>query len=230
MIKATNIHKSYGDLEVLKGVDLEIKTGEIVSIVGESGAGKSTLLQILGTLDMPTNPDKYNTHLTLAEQSFLKMSDREISKFRNQNIGFVFQHHQLLPEFTALENVLLPTRISGKNEKESMDKAFQLFEELHIAHRVDHRPKELSGGEAQRVAVARALINSPKIIFADEPTGNLDSKNADALHQLFFDLRDKYNQTFVIVTHNKELAESTDRKLVMKDGMIDRKSVCRERV
>ena len=220
MIKATNIHKSYGDLEVLKGVDLEIKTGEIVSIVGESGAGKSTLLQILGTLDMPTNPDKYNTHLTLAEQSFLKMSDRELSKFRNQNIGFVFQHHQLLPEFTALENVLLPTRISGKNEKESMDKAFQLFEELHIAHRVDHRPKELSGGEAQRVAVARALINSPKIIFADEPTGNLDSKNADALHQLFFDLRDKYNQTFVIVTHNKELAESTDRKLVMKDGMI----------
>ena len=220
MIKATNIHKSYGDLEVLKGVDLEIKTGEIVSIVGESGAGKSTLLQILGTLDMPTNPDKYNTQLTLAEQSFLKMSDREISKFRNQNIGFVFQHHQLLPEFTALENVLLPTRISGKNEKESMDKAFQLFEELHIVHRVDHRPKELSGGEAQRVAVARALINSPKIIFADEPTGNLDSKNADALHQLFFDLRDKYNQTFVIVTHNKELAESTDRKLVMKDGMI----------
>ncbi len=220
MIKATNIHKSYGDLEVLKGVDLEIKTGEIVSIVGESGAGKSTLLQILGTLDMPTNPDKYNTQLSLAEQSFLKMSDREISKFRNQNIGFVFQHHQLLPEFTALENVLLPTRISGKNEKESMDKAFQLFEELHIAHRVDHRPKELSGGEAQRVAVARALINSPKIIFADEPTGNLDSKNADALHQLFFDLRDKYNQTFVIVTHNKELTESTDRKLVMKDGMI----------
>lgn len=220
MIKATNIHKSYGHLEVLKGVDLEIKTGEIVSIVGESGAGKSTLLQILGTLDLPTNPDKYNTQLTLAEQSFLKMSDREISKFRNQNIGFVFQHHQLLPEFTALENVLLPTRISGKNEKESMDKAFQLFEELHIAHRVDHRPKELSGGEAQRVAVARALINSPKIIFADEPTGNLDSKNADALHQLFFDLRDKYNQTFVIVTHNKELAESTDRKLVMKDGMI----------
>lgn len=220
MIKATNIHKSYGDLEVLKGVDLEIKTGEIVSIVGESGAGKSTLLQILGTLDLPTNPDKYNTQLTLAEQSFLKMSDIEISKFRNQNIGFVFQHHQLLPEFTALENVLLPTRISGKNEKESMDKAFQLFEELHIAHRVDHRPKELSGGEAQRVAVARALINSPKIIFADEPTGNLDSKNADALHQLFFDLRAKYNQTFVIVTHNKELAESTDRKLVMKDGMI----------
>lgn len=220
MIKGKNIHKSYGDLEVLKGVDLEIKTGEIVSIVGESGAGKSTLLQILGTLDLPTNPDKFNTQLTIGEQSFLKMSDKEISKFRNQNIGFVFQHHQLLPEFTALENVLLPTRISGKNEKESLDKAFQLFEELHIAHRVDHKPKELSGGEAQRVAVARALINSPKTIFADEPTGNLDSKNADSLHQLFFDLRDRYNQTFVIVTHNKELAESTDRKLVMKDGMI----------
>lgn len=220
MIKAKNIHKSYGSLEVLKGVDLEIKTGEIVSIVGESGAGKSTLLQILGTLDLPTNPDKFNTLLTIGDQSFLKMNDREISKFRNQNIGFVFQHHQLLPEFTALENVLLPTKISSKNEKESLDKAFQLFEELHIAHRVDHKPKELSGGEAQRVAVARALINSPKIIFADEPTGNLDSKNADSLHQLFFDLRSKYNQTFVIVTHNKELAESTDRKLVMKDGMI----------
>lgn len=220
MIKAKNIHKSYGSLEVLKGVDLEIKTGEIVSIVGESGAGKSTLLQILGTLDLPSNPDKFNTLLTIGDQSFLKMNDREISKFRNQNIGFVFQHHQLLPEFTALENVLLPTKISSKNEKESLDKAFQLFEELHIAHRVDHKPKELSGGEAQRVAVARALINSPKIIFADEPTGNLDSKNADSLHQLFFDLRSKYNQTFVIVTHNKELAESTDRKLVMKDGMI----------
>lgn len=220
MIKAKNIHKSYGDLEVLKGVDLEIKTGEIVSIVGESGAGKSTLLQILGTLDFPTRPNKFGTQLSIANQSFLEMSDKEMSKFRNQNIGFVFQHHQLLPEFTAMENVLLPTRISGKNEKESLDKAFQLFEELHIAHRVDHRPKELSGGEAQRVSIARALINSPKIIFADEPTGNLDSKNADSLHRLFFDLRERYNQTFVIVTHNKELAESTDRKLVMKDGMI----------
>ena len=220
MIKAKNIHKSYGDLEVLKGVDLEIKTGEIVSIVGESGAGKSTLLQILGTLDLPSNIEKNNTQLTIGEQSFLKMSDREISKFRNQNIGFVFQHHQLLPEFTALENVLLPTKIAGKNDAESLGKAIQLFEDLNIAHRLHHKPSEMSGGEAQRAAVARALINSPKIIFADEPTGNLDSKNADDLHQLFFDLRDKYNQTFVIVTHNANLADVTDRKLEMKDGMI----------
>lgn len=220
MISAKNIHKSYGSIEVLKGVDLEISKGEVVSIVGESGAGKSTLLQILGTLDKPTNPSEFKTQISLADKFFIEMNDKELSRFRNENIGFVFQHHQLLPEFTALENVLMPTRICQKNEKESIDKAFALFEELHIAHRIDHKPKELSGGEAQRVAVARALINSPKIIFADEPTGNLDSKNANALHQLFFDLRDKYDQTFVIVTHNKELAESTDRKLVMKDGMI----------
>ena len=220
MIKATNIHKSYGDLEVLKGVDVHIKEGEVVSIVGESGAGKSTLLQILGTLDKPTNPKKYNTVLELAGQSFVNMSDRQLSRFRNENIGFVFQYHQLLPEFSALENVLLPTRIAGKNEKESIEKAYSLFEDLNIAHRIHHKPNEMSGGEAQRTAVARALINSPKIIFADEPTGNLDSKNADDLHQLFFDLRDKYHQTFVIVTHNTLLADTTDRKLVMKDGSI----------
>lgn len=220
MIKASNIHKSYGDLEVLKGVDVHIKEGEVVSIVGESGAGKSTLLQILGTLDKPTNPKKYNTVLELAGQSFVHMSDRQLSKFRNENIGFVFQYHQLLPEFSALENVLLPTKIAGKNEKESIDKAYSLFEDLHIAHRIHHKPNQMSGGEAQRTAVARALINSPKIIFADEPTGNLDSKNADDLHQLFFDLRDKYHQTFVIVTHNIHLADTTDRKLVMKDGQI----------
>ncbi len=220
MILAKNIHKSFGDLEVLKGVDIHIKTGEVVSIVGESGAGKSTLLQILGTLDSPSQPKNFGTEIALNGQSFIEMSDRQLSKFRNENIGFVFQHHQLLPEFTALENVLLPTRISGKNEKESLEKAYALFEDLHIDHRFHHKPNELSGGEAQRVAVARALINSPKIIFADEPTGNLDSKNADGLHQLFFDLRDKYNQTFVIVTHNPNLADITDRKLVMRDGMI----------
>ncbi|MBS1573577.1 MAG: ABC transporter ATP-binding protein [Bacteroidetes bacterium] len=219
MIQAKNIHKFYGDLEVLKGVDVHIKKGEVVSIVGESGAGKSTLLQILGTLDLPSQPQQFQTEILIDGQSFMNMKDKELSKFRNQNIGFVFQFHQLLPEFTALENVLLPTRISGKNE-EFLDKAYSLFEDLKIIDRLHHKPNELSGGEAQRVAVARALINSPKIIFADEPTGNLDSKNADDLHQLFFDLRDKYNQTFVIVTHNNKLAEVTDRKLVMKDGLI----------
>ena len=220
MIKATNIRKSYGSLEVLKGVDLHIKVGEVVSIVGESGAGKSTLLQILGTLDSPSNPKENNTEIAIAGESFINMNDKQISKFRNQNIGFVFQFHQLLPEFTALENVLLPTKIAGSNEKEAIEKAESIFRDLKIEHRLDHKPSQLSGGEAQRVAVARALINSPKIIFADEPTGNLDSKNADDLHRLFFDLRDKYNQTFVIVTHNPILAESTDRKLVMKDGLI----------
>jgi len=215
MIRAKNIHKFYGTLEVLKGVDIHIKPSEVISIVGESGAGKSTLLQILGTLDKPSEIEKFNTEIALDGNSYLKMKDKELSKFRNKNIGFVFQNHQLLPEFTALENVLLPTRIAG-----IIEKAHSLFEDLNIAARLHHKPSELSGGEAQRVAVARALINSPKIIFADEPTGNLDSKNADALHQLFFDLRDKYKQTFVIVTHNPILAESTDRKLVMKDGQI----------
>ena len=220
MIKAKNIHKSYGDLEVLKGVDIHIKPAEVISIVGESGAGKSTLLQILGTLDRPSSIEKFGTEITLDDQSFLGMKDKDLSKFRNKNIGFVFQNHQLLPEFTALENVLLPTKIAGIAEKDIIDKAHSLFEDLNIAHRLHHKPSELSGGESQRVAVVRALINSPKIIYADEPTGNLDSKNADALHQLFFDLRDKYKQTFVIVTHNPILAESTDRKLIMKDGQI----------
>jgi len=220
MIKAKNIHKSYGELEVLKGVNLKIHKGEIVSIVGESGAGKSTLLQILGTLDLPSDIQKHETEILLFGESFLKMNDKELSKFRNENIGFVFQHHQLLPEFTALENVMMPIRIAGKNVKDYKEKAIQLFEDLNVADRIHYKPKMLSGGEAQRVAVIRALINSPKIIFADEPTGNLDSKNADSLHQLFFDLREKYNQTFVIITHNPILAESTDRKLTMKDGLI----------
>jgi lipoprotein-releasing system ATP-binding protein len=220
MIKARNIHKFYGNLEVLKGVDIHIKVGEVVSIVGESGAGKSTLLQILGTLDQPSTSNKFDTEIEIAGKSFINMNDKQLSKFRNENIGFVFQFHQLLPEFTALENVLLPTKIAGANEKEAIEKAYALFEDLKIEQRLHHKPNQLSGGEAQRVAVARALINSPKIIFADEPTGNLDSKNADDLHRLFFDLRDKYNQTFVIVTHNPNLAEITDRKLIMKDGMI----------
>jgi len=220
MIRAKNIHKFYGDLEVLKGVDIHIKKGEVVSIVGESGAGKSTLLQILGTLDHPSNPKHFATEISIDGKSFVDMKDKELSKFRNENIGFVFQFHQLLPEFTALENVLLPTRISGKNEKEMTEKAIALFEDLRIIDRLHHKPSEMSGGESQRVAVVRALINSPKIIFADEPTGNLDSRNADDLHQLFFDLRDKYDQTFVVVTHNAKLAEITDRKLVMKDGLI----------
>ena len=220
MIRAKNIHKFYGTLEVLKGVDIHIKPSEVISIVGESGAGKSTLLQILGTLDKPSEIDKFNTEIALDGNSYLKMKDKELSKFRNKNIGFVFQNHQLLPEFTALENVLLPTRIAGIAEKTVIEKAHSLFEDLNIAARLHHKPSELSGGEAQRVAVARALINSPKIIFADEPTGNLDSKNADALHRLFFDLTDKRHQTFMIVTHNPVLAESTDRKLVMKDGQI----------
>lgn len=218
MITAKNIHKYYGDLEVLKGVDLHIKKGEVVAIVGPSGAGKTTLLQILGTLDKPTNPNK--STLTLNQQNVLKLNDKTLSKFRNKHIGFIFQFHQLLPEFTALENVCIPAFIAGKQKKEVEKEAVKILDFLGLFDRIDHKPNELSGGEQQRVAVARALINNPDVIFADEPSGNLDSASAKNLHELFFKLREEFNQTFVIVTHNTELANMTDRKLVMRDGRI----------
>lgn len=218
MITAKNIHKFYDTLEVLKGVDLHIAKGEIVSIVGASGAGKTTLLQILGTLD---NPSKKNeTLLEINGENILNMKDKEISKFRNLHLGFIFQFHQLLPEFSALENVCIPAFIAGKEKAETEVEAKRLLEYLGLSHRIDHKPSELSGGEQQRVAVARALINKPLVIFADEPSGNLDTHSAENLHELFFKLRDEFNQTFVIVTHNEELANMADRKLVMVDGLI----------
>lgn len=218
MIIAKNIIKKYDSLQVLKGVSLEIKKGEIVSIVGASGAGKTTLLQILGTLD---NPDKNdNSYLEIQGQNLLKMKDKELSKFRNLHLGFIFQFHQLLPEFTALENVCIPAFIAGKEKAQTEVEAMKLLNYLGLAERSHHKPNELSGGEQQRVAVARALINKPAVIFADEPSGNLDTASAENLHQLFFKLRDEFNQTFVIVTHNEELANMADRKLVMVDGLI----------
>jgi len=218
MIKAKNIHKFYGDLEVLKGVDLHITKGEIVAIIGPSGAGKTTLLQILGTLDKPTNMD--DVSLSLFDQNILELNDKALSKFRNEHIGFIFQFHQLLPEFTALENVCIPAFIANKSKQQVEKEAKEILEFLGLSHRIHHKPNELSGGEQQRVAVARALINKPKVIFADEPSGNLDTASAKNLHELFFKLRDEFNQTFVIVTHNKELANMTDRKLEMLDGKI----------
>ena len=227
MIIAKNIHKYYGDLEVLKGVDLHIKQGEIVAIVGPSGAGKTTLLQILGTLDKPSTKGLNNSiksKLELNGQDVLNLNDRGLSKFRNEHIGFIFQFHQLLPEFTALENVCIPAYIAKKPKKEVEIAAKKILDFLGLSHRVDHKPNELSGGEQQRVAVARALINNPKVIFADEPSGNLDTASAKNLHELFFSLRDEFNQTFVIVTHNTELANMADRKLEMKDGRIVKSS------
>ncbi|MBF4469974.1 MULTISPECIES: ABC transporter ATP-binding protein [Flavobacterium] len=229
MIHAKNIHKFYDQLEVLKGVDLHIKKGEIVSIVGASGAGKTTLLQILGTLDKPSIPltpkegteiDKNAISLSINGEDILKMNDKSLSRFRNLNLGFIFQFHQLLPEFTALENVCIPAFIANKSKTETEKEAIKLLEYLGLAHRINHKPNELSGGEQQRVAVARALINKPDVIFADEPSGNLDTHSAENLHQLFFQLRDEFGQTFVIVTHNEELANMADRKLVMVDGQI----------
>lgn len=238
MIHAKNIHKYYGQLHVLKGVDLHIQKGEIVSIVGASGAGKTTLLQILGTLDHPSlkseqseakpslqSPEKTidlekGIELRINDKDILNMDDKALSKFRNLNLGFIFQFHQLLPEFTALENVCIPAFIANKSKQETETEAKKLLVYLGLSHRLNHKPNELSGGEQQRVAVARALINKPAIIFADEPSGNLDTHSAENLHQLFFKLRDELGQTFVIVTHNEELANMADRKLIMVDGII----------
>ena len=218
MIIAQNIHKYYDNLHVLKGVNLHIKKGEIVAIVGASGAGKTTLLQILGTLDKPTS--EKDTSLHINNEEVLKMNDKTISKFRNLHLGFIFQFHQLLPEFTALENVCIPAFIAGKDKTATETEAKRLLDYLGLSERAQHKPGELSGGEQQRVAVARALINKPDVIFADEPSGNLDTASAENLHQLFFQLRAEFGQTFVIVTHNSALANMADRKLVMVDGLI----------
>lgn len=218
MLQATGIRKQFGNLQVLKGVDIHIEAGEIVSIVGSSGAGKSTLLHILGTLDKADSGS-----ISLHNTAITGMTDRQLAAFRNQFIGFVFQFHHLLPEFTAVENVCIPGWIANRPKQEVEQRAMQLLEHLGLKERAGNKPQELSGGEQQRVAVARALINNPRIIFADEPTGNLDSKNARELHELFFRLRKEFNQTFLIVTHNEELAQMSDRVLHMKDGLIDSK-------
>ncbi|RRO15238.1 ABC transporter ATP-binding protein [Flavobacteriaceae bacterium 14752] len=218
MIRAQHIDKHYGDLKVLNDVSIHIKKGEIVSVVGSSGAGKTTLLQIIGTLEKADkNP---NTSIEINDVDVAKLKNKALAKFRNQNIGFIFQFHQLLPEFTAIENVCIPAFINKTSKKEAEHKAQELLEFLNLKHRIHHKPSELSGGEQQRVAVARALINNPAVILADEPSGNLDSVTAEQLHKLFFDLREEFNQTFVIVTHNKGLADMADRKLEMKDGQI----------
>lgn len=216
MISAKNIHKFYGDLEVLKGVDLHIEKGEVVAIIGPSGAGKTTLLQILGTLDSPSI--KSDSSLLINSIGIESLKEKELATFRNEHIGFIFQFHQLLPEFTALENVCIPAFIKKTDRTSAETRAKELLTFLGLKDRFNHKPNALSGGEQQRVAVARALINNPAVIFADEPSGNLDSESAENLHQLFFRLRDEFGQTFVIVTHNEELAEMADRKLTMVDG------------
>jgi lipoprotein-releasing system ATP-binding protein len=215
MLTARDIHKYYGNLWVLKGVDVHIQRGEIVSIVGPSGSGKSTLLHILGTLDEPGKGE-----ILLQGRKVNELKGKTLAAFRNRHIGFVFQFHHLLPEFSALENVCIPAWIAGRKRRETEERAKVLLQTLGVGERIDHKPNELSGGEQQRVAVARALINNPDIVFADEPTGNLDSANARELHQLFFDLRKEFQQTFLIVTHNEELAQMSDRQLHMKDGRI----------
>lgn len=215
MIRIVDLHKAYQSLDVLKGVDLTINNSEILSIVGSSGAGKTTLLQIIGTLETPTTGKVF-----FDDNDVFQLNEKKLAKFRNTEIGFIFQFHQLLPEFNALENAILPALIKGTSKEEAEQKASELFDILHINHRKEHFPNELSGGEQQRVAIARALINQPKFVFADEPSGNLDSQNAKELHQLFFDLRQKFGTAFIIVTHNMELADMADRKLVMKDGRL----------
>jgi lipoprotein-releasing system ATP-binding protein len=216
MLKAHSIYKSYGQLKILKGVDLEVKKGEIVTILGASGAGKSTLLNILGTLDKPDSGD-----VVIGNTSVSKLSSKDLSAFRNHKIGFVFQFHHLLAEFNAIENVCIPALIAGESKSNAEKRALKLLERLGLAERITHKPSQLSGGEQQRVAVARALINKPSLVFADEPSGNLDSANANELHHVFKELRDEFDQTFVIVTHNEHLAELSDRKILMKDGQID---------
>ena len=218
MIKAQHIHKTYKDLEVLKGVSVTVEKGEVVSIVGASGAGKTTLLHILGTLDRADN--RTDTSLFINNTDISGLSDKLLAKFRNEHIGFIFQFHQLLPEFTALENICIPALIKGENKRDAERRAMELLSFLQLKARAHHKPNALSGGEQQRVSVARALINNPAVVFADEPSGNLDSESAENLHKLFFQLRDEFQQTFVIVTHNEELAAMADRKLVMIDGRI----------
>ena len=215
MIEATGVRKKYGELEVLKGVDLHVAKGEVVSIVGASGAGKTTLLQILGTLEKGDSGT-----LRIDGEEVMQLGSNALSAFRNKHIGFVFQFHHLLPEFTALENVMMPGLIAGKSKSECIPRAEELLTRLNVIARKEHKPSQLSGGEQQRVAVARALFNSPSVVLADEPSGNLDSAHAKELHQLFFELRKELGQTFVIVTHNEELANMADRKLVMRDGVI----------
>ncbi len=215
MLKAQNIHKSFGKLEVLKGINLNVEKGEIVSIVGTSGAGKSTLLHVLGTIEKPDMGS-----ILIEGKKVSELNDKALSVFRNESIGFVFQFHHLLPEFTALENVCIPAFIGGKGKKEAEKEAMKLLDFMSLTDRSEHKPSELSGGEQQRVAIARALINKPAVVFADEPSGNLDSQSSQVLHKLFLSLREQFNQTFVIATHNKELAAMADRKLVIKDGLV----------